>query len=361
MDKKLGVYVCGGCGIGDALDLDKLCGVATKEFKVENCKTHAFLCGEEGAKLIAQDVQDGTNTVVIAACSPRAKMDVFRYDSSVFLERVNLREHVAWCHAPQDEDTQMLGEDYLRMGLARAKKAEPPEPFTETIDKTILVVGGGVTGMTAALEAAEAGYDVCLVEKEAALGGWMTKLHKSYPKSPPYRDLQDTGIDARIKQVEGNSKIKVFTGAEIEKIEGGPGMYDVSVKQNGSSASLRIGSIVQATGFKPYEPGKLGHLGYGKFPDVVTNVQMEELAAKGKITRPSDGKEVESVAFIQCAGQRDPEHLAYCSVAEAGALRDRAEPRGRSLHILQGYADAGAVRGLLQESTGRSRDLPCQG
>ncbi|MEE9401031.1 MAG: FAD-dependent oxidoreductase, partial [Dehalococcoidia bacterium] len=313
MDKKLAVYICGGCGIGDALDLDKLCGVATKEFKVENCKTNAFLCGEEGAKLIAQDIQEGTNTVVIAACSPRAKMDVFRYDSAVFVERVNLREHVIWCHPPEDEDTQMLAEDYLRMGLARAQKAEPPEPFSETIDKTILVVGGGITGITAALETAEAGYEVCLVEREPALGGWMVKLHKSYPKHAPYRDLEDTGIDAKIKQVDENQRIKVFTGAEIEKIEGGPGMYDVSVKQNGTSTSLRIGSIVQATGFKPYDPSKLEHLGYGKYADVITNVQMEELAQKGKITRPSDGKEVTSVAFIQCAGQRDPDRLPYCS------------------------------------------------
>ena len=313
MDKKLAVYICGGCGIGDALELDKLCGVATKEFKVENCKTNAFLCGEEGAKLIAQDIQEGTNTVVIAACSPRAKMDVFRYDSPVFVERVNLREHVIWCHPPGDEDTQMLAEDYLRMGLARAQKAETPEPFSETIDKTILVVGGGITGITAALEAAEAGYEVCLVEREPALGGWMVKLHKSYPKHAPYRDLEDTGIDAKIKQVDENQRIKVFTGAEIEKIEGGPGMYDVSVKQNGTSTSLRIGSIVQATGFKPYDPSKLEHLGYGKYADVITNVQMEELAQKGKITRPSDGKEVTSVAFIQCAGQRDPDRLPYCS------------------------------------------------
>ncbi len=313
MDRELGVYICGGCGIGDALDLDKLCGVATKEFKVDNCKLHSFLCGEEGAKLIAQDIQEGTNAVVVAACSPRAKMEVFRYDSSVFVERVNLREHVIWCHPPQDEDTQMLAEDYLRMGLARAKKAEPPEPFSESIDKTILVVGGGITGMTAALEAAEAGYEVCLVEKESALGGWMARLHKQYPKHPPYRDLEDTGIDAKIRQVEENAKIRVFMGAEVQKTEGAPGMYDVSVKQNGTSTDLRIGAIVQATGFTPYDPGKLEHLGYGKHADVITNVRMEELAAKGKITRPSDGKDVASVAFIQCAGQRTEDHLPYCS------------------------------------------------
>jgi len=313
MDKKLGVYICAGCSIGDSLDLDKLSDIATKEYKVEICKTHPFLCGEEGAQLIGKDLEDGVNTVVIAACSPRAKQEVFSYDPTVVLERVNLREHVVWSHPPKDEDTQMLAEDYLRMGLARAQKVLPPEPYLETFEKTILVVGGGISGMTSALEAAKAGYEVCLVEREPSLGGWMAKLCKQYPKHPPYRDLEDTGVEARIKEVDENPKIKVFTGAEIEKTEGSPGMFDVLLKQNGSQTSLRIGSIIQATGFRPYDANKLDHLGFGKYPDVITNFQMEELAHQGKIKRPSDGKEVESVAFIQCAGQRDENHLPYCS------------------------------------------------
>jgi quinone-modifying oxidoreductase subunit QmoB len=313
MDKKLGVYICGGCSIGDSLDLDKLSEVATKEYKVEICKTHPFLCGKEGAQLIAKDIEDGVNTVVIAACSPRAQQEIFSYDPGVVLERVNLREHVVWSHTPQDEDTQMLAEDYLRMGLAKAQKVFPAEPYQEAIDKTILVVGGGISGMTSAVEAAKAGYEVCLVEKNASLGGWMSKLYKQYPKHPPYQQLEDTGIEAKIKEVEGNPRIKVFTGAEIEKTSGAPGMFDVLVRQNGSQTSLRIGSIIQATGFRPYEANKLDHLGFGKYPDVITNFQMEELAQQGKIKRPSDGKEVESVVFIQCAGQRDENHLPYCS------------------------------------------------
>jgi quinone-modifying oxidoreductase subunit QmoB len=90
-------------------------------------------------------------------------------------------------------------------------------------------------------------------------------------------------------------------------------MFDVILKQNGNETTLKIGSIIQATGFRPYEVEKLSYLGYGSSPDVITNLQMEELAKSGKIKRPSDGKEVESVAFIQCAGQRDENHLNYCS------------------------------------------------
>ena len=313
MDKKLGVYTCGGCGIGDCLDLDKLSAVATKEYKIEICKNHPFLCGKEGAQLIKNDIQDGVNAVIIAACSPRVKNDVFFYDPSVFLERVNLREHVIWSHPPKEEDTQMLAEDCLRMGIARARKVSPPEPYLEQTDKTILVVGGGITGMIAALESAKAGYEVCLLEKASSLGGWMAKLYKQYPKHHPYRELEDTRVEAKIKEVEENPKIKVFTGAEIEKISGAPGIFDISLRQDGSQTTLRIGSIILATGFRPYEAEKLSHLGFGKYPDVITNLQMEELAQNGKIKRPSDGREVESVAFIQCAGQRDKNHLPYCS------------------------------------------------
>ena len=313
MDKKTGVYLCSGCGLGDALDIDKIGQVATNEYKVGICKTHPWLCSEEGAQLIKQDIEDGVNTLVIVACSPRARTDVFSYEATTVLERVNLREHVIWSHPANDEDTQMLAEDYLRMGLARAERVQPPEPFQETIDKGILVVGGGITGMTSALEAAKAGYEVCLVEQSPSLGGWMAKLYKQYPKHPPYRELEDTGIEAKIKEVEEHPRIKVFTGTEVEKVQGAPGMFDISLRKNGSQENMKVGAIVQATGFRPYDASKLDYLGYGKYPDVITSVQMEELAQEGKIKRPSDGKEVESVAFIQCAGQRDENHLTYCS------------------------------------------------
>ncbi|HEJ83694.1 MAG TPA: hydrogenase iron-sulfur subunit, partial [Desulfobacteraceae bacterium] len=116
-----------------------------------------------------------------------------------------------------------------------------------------------------------------------------------------------------IQSVEDEPKIKVYTSATVEKISGGPGLFSVDIKANGNSATERVGAVVQATGWVPYDANKLGHLGYGKFKDVVTNVEMEEMAAAGKITRPSDGGDVKNVLFIQCAGSRDPDHLPYCS------------------------------------------------
>ena len=312
---KVGVYICSGCGIGDALDVEQLEKLATSELKAPVCRTHEFLCGSEGAKLITEDIEkEGVNSVLIAACSRRAKMNVFSYDASqVVLERANIREHVAWCQPPKEEDTQMMAEDYIRMAMAKVKKMEVPTPFQEEINKTILVVGGGITGLTAANEAAEAGYDVVLVEKQKQLGGYMNTLHRMLPKKPPYLEMEEPDVASLVKAVEGNDKIKVFKGAQVESTDGAPGMFDVTINAGGSTETVRIGAIVEAAGFKRYDANKLGHLGYGACKNVVTHDDVEAMAKKGTIAKPSDGSPAKSVLFIQCAGSRDPEHLPYCS------------------------------------------------
>ncbi len=313
-DRKPAVWICEGCDIGQSIDVEALEKIATGECGLTECRRHACLCGHEGVELVRKDVQDGVKSLVVAACSPRVNADVFTFDGCE-TTRVNLREHVVWSHPPNDEDTQMLAQDYLRMGIARAKKARVPEPFELEIDKTILVVGGGQSGMTAALEAARAGYEVVLVEKEAELGGWLRKFSRLYPKKPPYQEAEPVDLAARVSELEQNERIKIHTGATIERITGSPGQFDVSIKSNGngSATQFRVGAIVQATGWKPYDANRLGHLGYGRFPNVVTNVQMEEMVTSGKVTRPSDGKPARRIAFIQCAGSRDAEHLPYCS------------------------------------------------
>ena len=312
MEKKLAVYICRGCDIGASLDLEALGNVVTDECEVELCREHDCLCGQGGLQLIRKDLQDGVNTPVIAACSPRFKTEAFQFDGCQ-TERINLREQVVWSHQANDEDTQMMAEDYLRMGLARAKKVETPTPFEEEIDKTILVVGGGVTGLAAAQQAARAGYQVVLVEKEEKLGGWSAKFSRQFPHQPPYNGPLPIDIQTRVDEVQANERITVHTGATIVKITGQPGQFDVSLQVNGSDVSARVGAIIQATGWKPYDASRLGHLGYGQSPDVITNVQMEELIASGTLKRPSDGKPARRIAFIQCAGSRDQEHLPYCS------------------------------------------------
>jgi quinone-modifying oxidoreductase subunit QmoB len=332
MEKKIGVYICSGCGIGDALDIEQLGKVATDESSVPICKNHSNLCSEEGAALIKNDIDnEGANTIVIAACSLRVMYDVFNFDNCI-VDRVNIREQVAWCQKPGDEDTQMMAEDYLRMALAKVDAMELPEPFQpeEEISRDILVVGGGVTGMTSALEAAKAGYSVVLVEKEAQLGGFQNNVRKI--ATFPYQGLQGNDLEALIQGVSQNERIKVYKGANVEKTAGSPGIFKVSIKQNGSSAEHRVGAVVMAAGWQPYDPEKLDKsLGFGASSDVVTNTMFEDLGKDGKITRPSDGKEVKNVAFLQCAGQRDPKYLSYCStVCCTTALKQALEIKAQN-------------------------------
>ena len=310
--KNVAVFLCRGCDIEASLDIDALEKVATEECRASVCRSHPFLCSEEGIAKVKESIPSGVTSLVVAACSGRFHSQTFALDSC-FVERVNLRELVVWSHEPGNEDTQMLAQDNLRMGIARALKAEIREPAKIAAERSILVVGGGPSGMAAAREASRAGYQVVLVEKEAELGGWLRTFRRLSPQSTPYRDLESTDLESQIRELENDPGIQIHRRAAIKSISGQPGQFDVELEVNGSTIRTRVGSIVQATGWKPYDASRLGHLGYGRSPDVITNVEMERLAGSGRILRPSDNRPARRIAFIQCAGSRDPAHLPYCS------------------------------------------------
>ena len=310
MDKKLGVYICKGCGIGDCLNTEKLIEIATKESQAPVVRTSPAFCLED-VQLIKDDIEkEGVNSVVIAACSGRVNTDVFSLRPAI-VERVNIREQVAWSHVPNNEETQSLADDYLRMGIIKGQKTEPPTPYTEANERTVLVVGGGVAGLTAALDAAKAGFKAVLVEKASRLGGFAVKMKRQFPKHPPYADLEDTGIEARIREVEGHPNITTYVSAQIEKISGQPGSFEVTLRQDGTVKVAKVGAIVLATGWKPYDATQFENYGFGKFQNVITSVMLEEMASEGKISRPSDGREVKNVAIFQCEASADEKHFPY--------------------------------------------------
>ena len=244
MEKKHGVYICKGCGIGEAINIEKLTNVATKDMKIPLCKTHDILCSPEGVKTIRDDMaNEGVNTIVIAACSPRVKTEEFSFAGTI-TERVNIREFAAWTMDPNTDEIQSVVNDYLTMGIIKTQKGDLPEPnILEDLSHTILVIGGGVSGMSAALEAANAGQQVVLVEKEPKLGGFAAKLYKKIPagdfSNKPL--IVDTDIEKTIKEVESNPNIKVYTATRVEKTDGQPGLYDVTLATASGSETLKIG------------------------------------------------------------------------------------------------------------------------
>ncbi len=319
MAEKIGCFVCSGCGIADAVDVDTLVAIAQGEKKAATAMCHEALCQKEGLELMRKEIEShGLDGVVVAACSGRDKSNEFDFEN-VYVDRANLREGVAWTHEPGHEDTQMLAEDLVRMAMGRSKFASRPKGEPVQPNNRVLVIGGGMAGLSAALYASGFDREVVLVEKEDVLGGFANHLHKIYPKDMDLRAYAETDLDGLISRVAGEKKITVYTGAEVGRISGAPADFDVTINQGSDKINLKVDTVVVAAGWKPYDAAKLGHLGYGTTPDVVTNVEFERMAKEGKLQRPSDGKALESVLFVQCAGSRDDNHLPYCSNVCCGA------------------------------------------
>jgi len=318
----MGAYICKGCGIGDRLDCGQLEQTATRDGKAKYAKSHDFLCSAEGVAMIQADIDSGeTNHVILGACSRRAKVEAFNFQN-VTVSRANLREGVIWVRPDNDEaneTTQEMADDYIRMACAESKFQKLPQRSGEQeLNKNILVVGGGISGMTAAIEAADAGYPAVIVEKSGELGGVMGQLHRRVATTAPYTEPEDTSVADLIAKIEAASNITVHLNSTVTKTAGAPGRFDVDIStESGATSNVSIGAIVQASGMKQFDANKLTEFAYDKSDNVITQLELEALAkeANGGPIKRKDGKEVQSVVFVQCAGQRSDKegYLPYCS------------------------------------------------
>jgi quinone-modifying oxidoreductase subunit QmoB len=314
MTDRVGVFLCTGCEIGSAVDAAALQGVAAQG-GVAHFASSPCLCGPEGVAAIRAAVDAGTvDGLVLAGCSQRHKLEEFRFDpQKLQVERVALREQVAWSHPPAQEDTQALAEDLLRMGLARARKAVPAKRLSEPVERTVLVVGGGLAGLQAAQAASALGHPVVLVERAAELGGYLAGVPEIAPAGPRYDQLDPSPIPELVRALREDPGVRLLTGTRLLRIAGQPGRFAVDVEGPGGKEELRAGAVIQATGARPYDARRLGHLGAGASPDVITAAELDPMLARGELRCPSDGRTPRRIVFVQCAGSRDPAHLPYCS------------------------------------------------
>jgi quinone-modifying oxidoreductase subunit QmoB len=293
------LFVCTGCGIGEAVDAEQLAAIGSTQLTGPGTVSGP-LCVPEGLALLRESLAEAeASRVVIAACSERVNHDVFSPTSLGvdMVGRVNIREMVAWSKPPGEDETQRLAEDYVRMGTQRLLWSRRPERQERDIETALLVVGGGISGLTAALEAGNAGHDVHLVERQSELGGWMAHWASLFPTQPPYRELEPVRVQELIDAVVAHPRITVHTAAEVTAVAGEPGGLEVTLDQSGKSSSFPAGAVVMATGWQP-DTSVIDRLGVGHLPDVVTNVAFEEMARSGALTRPSDGQPVKRVAIV---------------------------------------------------------------
>ncbi|TFF95417.1 CoB--CoM heterodisulfide reductase iron-sulfur subunit A family protein, partial [Candidatus Thorarchaeota archaeon] len=337
-EPRIGVFVC-HCGhnIAGVVDVEE---VAEKAKSLPNVvfSTHEmFMCADAGQQLIKDKIDEmQLNRVVVASCSPRMHEPTFRRVcesaglNRYLFEQVNLREHVSWCHMREPKAATEKAWDLIRMAVARARKLEElPIKQVEVTPRT-LVVGGGISGLRAALDIADRGFEVVLVEKEPELGGHVRKWTHLFPADESGAQV----ISPLIRHVERHNMITVMTNSKVAEFDGYIGNFSVKIKntETEKTKTVEVGTVVVATGFRPFEPE--GYYAYAKSEDIITLAQLQELPPRAELRRPSDGRIVKKLAFIGCVGSREPgkkghEHCSrHCcsAVAQASAdLKDRVE------------------------------------
>ncbi|MFW9978203.1 MAG: CoB--CoM heterodisulfide reductase iron-sulfur subunit A family protein [Candidatus Thorarchaeota archaeon] len=344
-EPRIGVFVC-HCGhnIAGVVDVAEVAEAAAKLPNVVFTTHEMFTCSDAGQETIRTKIAEhNLNRVVVASCSPRMHEPTFRRVveeaglNRYLFDQVNLREHVSWCHMRQPEEATEKAKDLVRMSVARAANLESLPIKTVQITPRVLIVGGGIAGLRAALDVADRGFEVVLVERDSELGGNVRKWSHMFPGDKPGSEVLKPLID----RVKKHKKIEVKTGARIENFEGYVGNFEAEIAVEGQKApkKYQIGTVIVATGFQPYIP--TGLYGYGKTPDIMTLAELQSKPDAEQYIRPSDGKPVKKIAYIGCvgsreAGQKGHEHCSrYCCSALAKTAGIMADKLDESLILYQ--------------------------
>ncbi|MGD0711251.1 MAG: CoB--CoM heterodisulfide reductase iron-sulfur subunit A family protein [Bacteroidales bacterium] len=312
---RIGVYVCWcGTNIAKMVDVEAVSDAIGKLPNVVISKNYKYMCSDPGQDLIVKDIKEHKlNRVVVSACSPRIHELTFRKAlekaglNPYLFEMANIREQDSWVHTDRAEATKKA-KSLVAAAVNRVNFHEPLDARTVDINPSTLIIGGGIAGMTAALEIANAGKIVYLVEKGKDIGGNAAKLDLTFP----YLTSAQQMIKPLIKSVKTNKNIILFTNTEIKEIFGYIGNFETTIQKDGKDTKLIFGNIIVATGLRPSDASKVANYCYGKIPDVITSLEFEEMLNKGNIVK-KDGKEPKNVAIIHCVGSRNKEYHEYCS------------------------------------------------
>ncbi len=307
-EPRVGVFVCHcGANIGRVVDVPAVVEYVSGLDNVVHAQESLFACSTDNAKQISDQIREkGLNRVVVAACTPRTHEPLFRDTcreggiNQYFYEMANIREHCSWVHSKDPESATQKAKEIVRMSVARASLLDPLKEYELPVNKTALVVGGGVGGMTSALSIAKQGFQVQLLEKGEALGGMARRLHTTLEGMDVQGFLKDT-----IRKVYQHPLIHVTLHAAIRDVTGYVGDFVTTVESKGRVKKIQHGVAILATGAEEYKPDE--YL-YGENENVLTQVELGE-----RIAQKDEGlSQAKNLVMIQCVGCRNEERN-YCS------------------------------------------------
>ncbi len=349
---RIGVFVCHcGINIASTVDVKRVAEEISQHPAVVFATDYRYMCSDPGQQLIREAIEEHElDGVVVAACSPAMHEKTFRRASATAgvnpyrCEMANIREQCSWVHEHEPGRATEKALDILQTMVEQVTMNEALEPFRLPLTKRALIIGGGIAGMQAALDIANAGFPVVLVEREDHLGGKMADLSGTYLNFSAAPGL----LARKVRQVQDHPHIETLTNARLKQVDGYVGNFEVQIEQlqgrgnpswlpadvegrgnpswlptgvqgRGNPSWLptvvEVGAIVIATGWDPYPLERLPEYGGGIAPDVIDCLTFEGmLKDDAEIRRPSDGRIPREVVFVQCAGSREPERgVPYCS------------------------------------------------
>jgi heterodisulfide reductase subunit A len=324
---RVGVFLCHcGTNIAGTVDIPRVAKYAEKIPGVSLVMQNLHTCSSEGINKIKEAIKDNElERVVVAACTPRTHEPLFMAAveeaglNRYLFQMVNIREHDSWVHSIDKEAATEKAQHLVNMAVAKAINLEPETRRELEVVPSALVVGAGVSGMTAALSLADQGFQVYLVEKNVEPGGLLRELHKLSPTNRNADELLAPMIEA----VRNHKNISLFTNSKVTGVSGFIGHFNVDITTGQNNLTTEVGTIIVATGAEPLSPK--GYYQYGFHDGIITQLELEKKLVKDTIVLP------DQVSMIQCVGAMEEKGRSYCSRICCGvAIKNAIEIKRRS-------------------------------
>ncbi len=309
-EPRIGVMICHcGINIGATVDVPKVVEYVEKLPNVVIAEANLYSCSSDSQERIKEMIaKHDLNRFIVASCTPRTHEPLFALTcregglNPYLFELVNIRDQCSWVHMHEPEAATQKAIDLVRMTIAKSRRLNPQAKGEVSVIKKALVIGGGVSGMTAALHVAREGFDAYIVEKEPELGGIVKHLYRVFPSN----EDADEVLEKLRGQVAAMDNIKVFTNAKIAKVGGYVGNFKIEVAQGEEIHEVEVGAVIVASGAHELKPK--GLYGYGSNPNVITQLELEQ-----KLKNKEVG-DLKDVVMILCANARQDEgQFTYCS------------------------------------------------